>query len=167
LKIYTKQGDAGKTVLLDGTRVEKDDLRIEMYGVVDELNSLIGLVIAECGDEKLHGVLGELQRQLLELGAGRVDAEAVTWMEGQIDAATAELPVLKRLIVPGGGVTASRLHVARTVCRRAERIMVRLMKEAGGLEAALVHMNRLSDLLFVLARLANLREGREDVQWTR
>ncbi|MCL2640802.1 MAG: cob(I)yrinic acid a,c-diamide adenosyltransferase, partial [Phycisphaerales bacterium] len=128
MKIYTKQGDTGKTMLFNGTRVEKDDLRIEMYGTVDELNSTIGLAVAECADEKLKEILAELQRQLLDLGADgtRTWADAVTWMEEQINAATVELPVLKRLIVPGGGVTASRLHVARTVCRRAERIMVRL-----------------------------------------
>jgi len=181
LKVYTKQGDRGETVLLDGTRVEKDDLRIETYGTVDELNSGIGLAIAECKDEKLRMVLEKLQRQLLDLGAdlatphpsasdsagGSVGEEEVAWAEGQIDAATAELPVLKRLIVPGGGVTAARLHVARTVCRRAERLLVRLMKreKGGGLETALVYLNRLSDLLFTLARLANFREGRQDVPW--
>ncbi|MCL2641668.1 MAG: cob(I)yrinic acid a,c-diamide adenosyltransferase, partial [Phycisphaerales bacterium] len=132
--------------------------------------------------EKLKEVLVELQQQLLDLGADlatplgakndgkvrRIGTTEVTWAERQIDTATVELPILKQLILPGGGVTAARLHVARTVCRRAERLLVRLMKQEGeGLEMALVYMNRLSDLLFTLARLANFREGREDVQWTR
>jgi cob(I)alamin adenosyltransferase len=187
LKIYTKQGDRGQTVLFDGTRVAKDDLRIETYGTMDELNSAIGLAMAECQDQSLNRVLEELQRQLLDLGSDlatppgsknrakvrRIGPGDVAWAERQIDAATAELPPLKRFILPGGGVTAARLHVARTICRRGERLLVKLMAQAAagdagsqhGLENALIYINRLSDLLFTLARLANSREGRHDVEW--
>ena len=164
----------GKTVLFDGTRVGKDDLRIETYGTVDELSSVLGLAMSECGDEPLKGVLTELQRQLFDLGVDlatpggqtrRIGTKETAWAERQIDAATAELPPLKHFILPGGGVTAARLHVARTVCRRAERLLVRLAPgSAGGTEEALVYLNRLSDLLFMLARLANFREGRQDME---
>lgn len=186
MKIYTKQGDKGQSVLFDGKRVPKDHPRLETYGTVDELNSLLGLAAAECGDEGLRGLLTELQGQLLELGADlatplgspnegrvkRIQGSHITFLEERIDEATAELPALKRFILPGGGVTAARLHVARTVCRRAERLLVGLMHdgEAGGTtmtDSVLIYLNRLSDLLFTLARLANKRQGVPDVEWER
>jgi cob(I)alamin adenosyltransferase len=179
MKIYTKFGDQGQTVLFDGARVRKDHLRIETYGTVDELNSVLGLAIAECADAPLREALVGLQHRLFDLGADlatprgskneqklrRMGAQDVAELERAIDAATAELPALKRFVLPGGTVTAARLHVARTVCRRAERHLVALMgqEDVGG--EALIYLNRLSDLLFTLARLANQREGRGDVEW--
>jgi cob(I)alamin adenosyltransferase len=181
VKIYTKQGDHGKTVLFDGTRVSKDHLRIETYGTVDELNSALGLAIVDCTDNSLRELLTKLQRQLLDLGSDlatpldsknsakvrRIGAEHVTFLEQQIDAATAQLPPLKRFIIPGGSVTAARLHVARTICRRAERSLVSLMEREAAVigEHPLVYLNRLSDLFFTLARLANQLDGRGDVEW--
>ena len=181
MKIYTKQGDLGQTVLFDGTRVAKDHLRIETYGTVDELNSAIGLTIVDCRDEALTELLTRLQRQLLDLGSDlatpldsknsakvrRIGAPHVAFLEQQIDAATAQLPPLKRFIIPGGSVTAARLHVARTVCRRAERHLVTLMHHEAAVIGPhpLIYLNRLSDLLFTLARLANKMDGRGDVEW--
>src|ERR1041384_4568906 len=135
MKIYTKQGDRGESVLFDGRRVPKDHLRLETYGTVDELNSHLGLAISGCGDPKLRELLNVLQGQLLELGSDlatpagspneskvrRINEHRVRFLEERIDEATAQFPPLKRFILPGGGITASRLHVARTVCRRAER----------------------------------------------
>jgi cob(I)alamin adenosyltransferase len=182
MKIYTKQGDGGRTVLFDGRRVAKDDLRIETYGTVDELNSALGLAIVDCTDAGLREFLSGLQGQLLELGSDlatpldsknsakvkRIGAEQVEALEGEIDVATEKLPALKRFILPGGSVTAARLHVARTICRRAERNLVTLMQAEGADkigEQPLVYLNRLSDLLFTLARLANQLDGRGDVEW--
>ncbi len=179
MKIYTKFGDEGQTVLFDGARVRKDHLRIETYGTVDELNSVLGLAIADCPDAPLRDLLVGLQHRLFDLGADlatpldaknadkvrRIHVEDITGLEQAIDAATAELPALTRFVLPGGTVTAARLHIARTVCRRAERHLVTLMAhEAVGVHA-LIYLNRLSDLLFTLARLANKREGRGDVEW--
>ena len=180
MKIYTKQGDAGLTALFDGRRVSKDHLRIETYGTVDELNSVLGVAIAGCGHEALRGLLIQLQHQLFVLGgdlatpadsknAGkiqRITAEHVTFLEKQIDAATEQLPALRRFILPGGGATASQLHIARTVCRRAERRLVTLAgsgENVGGV--AIIYVNRVSDLLFTLARLANRLDGVQDTEW--
>ena len=191
MKIYTKFGDKGQTALFNGARVRKDDLRIETYGTVDELNSHLGLALVDCRDAGLRGILLGLQRELFSLGADlatpriaagdvtpglegakgaekkvkRIGAGEVAGLEQLIDAATAELPALKRFILPGGGVTACRLHVARTVCRRAERLLVSLMEREQVGEQALIYLNRLSDLLFCLARRANQMEGVGDVEW--
>ena len=179
VKIYTKQGDAGQTGLFDGTRVAKDHLRLETYGTVDELNSVLGLAIVDCADAGLKALLMRIQHQMLDLGADlatplesknsskvrRIGAEHVAMMEKEIDAATAELPALQRFILPGGGITAARLHVARTVCRRAERHLVTLMQRETIGDSPLIYLNRLGDLLFMLARLANKREGKSDVEW--
>ncbi|HUO09336.1 MAG TPA: cob(I)yrinic acid a,c-diamide adenosyltransferase [Phycisphaerae bacterium] len=181
MKIYTKFGDRGQTALFDGTRVGKDDLRIETYGTVDELNSVIGVAIAQSAHERVTGVLVRLQRELFVLGSDlatpagsknegkvkRIGAEEVAGLEREIDLATAELPALKNFILPGGSVAGATLHVARTVCRRAERCLVGLMHAEGAEEESqsLIYLNRLSDLLFTLARLANKLEGRGDVEW--
>ena len=191
MKIYTKFGDRGQTALFDGTRVAKDHLRIETYGTVDELNSWLGVVIATLGADggadsegELAGLLTKLQRQLFVLGSDlatpmgskneakvtRVSAHEVGFLEQQIDAATAKLPALKSFVLPGGTAAAAQLHVARTVCRRAERSLVALMAAEGGagwggFEQALIYLNRMSDLLFTLARLANQVGGRGDVEW--
>jgi cob(I)alamin adenosyltransferase len=181
MKIYTKQGDRGQSVLFDGTRVAKTHARLETYGTVDELNSHLGLAAAACRHDPLRSLLTTLQGQLLELGSdlatplgspneakvARVTADRVRFLEEQIDAATAQLPPLKRFILPGGGETASRLHVARTVCRRAERLLVNLMQDSTDPvgEQPLVYLNRLSDLLFTLARWANALDGVPDREW--
>ncbi len=182
MKIYTKFGDGGETMLFDGTRVAKDHLRIDTYGTVDELNSLLGLAVVDCRHEKLRGILGALQDELFDLGAdlatpvdseltkrsGRVGEKHIAFLEQVIDEVTAELPALKRFILPGGGVTAARLHVARTVCRRAERLLVELMRQEDFGEPPhqpLIYLNRLSDLLFTLARWANKLDGVVDVEW--
>jgi cob(I)alamin adenosyltransferase len=180
VKIYTKQGDKGQTALFDGTRVAKDHLRIETYGTVDELNSAIGVAIAHCGDAPLREALAALQLELFDLGSDLatpadsknrekvrpIGQEHIASLEKQIDAATAELPALKRFILPGGSVAAAHLHLARTICRRAERMLVTLMQQDATLTLdTLIYLNRLSDLLFTLARLANKRAGHPDVEW--
>jgi cob(I)alamin adenosyltransferase len=181
MKIYTKTGDTGDTGLFGGGRVPKDDLRVTAYGDVDELNSALGLVRSTepeaLGDELLEAIQRDLfamgghlatpdpekVRAALEkaaLGEGRVRA-----MEDAIDAADAELAPLRAFILPGGTAKAAALHLARTVCRRAERSVVRLARDAQVPTLFLVYLNRLSDLLFTLARLANHRAGRTDVTW--
>jgi cob(I)alamin adenosyltransferase len=179
VRIYTRTGDAGETGLFDGTRVPKSDPRVEAYGEVDELNAWLGLVRAGGVDGEIGGMLDQIQRDLFALGArladpghriaGRVAKAAVTpqdvaRLEGWIDRAEAELPALKRFILAGGGPPGAALHVARTVCRRAERRIVSLGPDA--VEPVVVaYVNRLSDLLFVLARLANHRAGVAETEW--
>jgi len=179
VKIYTRTGDAGETALFDGTRVRKSDPRVEAYGHVDELNAMLGLAIANGADAALGGQILQLQHDLFALGArladpkariaGRVrkaalGAEDVRRLEEWIDQADAELEPLRRFILPGGSPVAAALHVARTICRRAERHVVSLGE--GAVEPNLLaYVNRLSDLLFVLARLANARAGVADVEW--
>jgi len=202
MKIYTKQGDAGLSSLFDGTRVLKNHPRLLAYGTLDELNSHLGLAICQCPHAELTALLQTLQRRIFDLSADlatppgskneakvrRIAAADVTALEQQIDAATAQLPPLKHFILPGGGLTAARLHVARTVCRRAEALIVAIPEFAVGLPAggassggspasiedrlkaelqrqALIFVNRLSDLLFTLARLANKLDGVQDVEW--
>jgi cob(I)alamin adenosyltransferase len=182
MKIYTKFGDRGQTALFDGTKVPKDHLRIETYGTVDELNSWLGVAIATLEEKgELADLLTKLQRQLFVLGSDlatplgskneakvtRISAREVAFLEEQIDAATAKLPALTSFILPGGTAAAGQLHVARTVCRRAERSLVALMAAEGeaGFEQALIYLNRMSDLLFKLARLANALGGRGDEEW--
>lgn len=181
MKIYTKQGDRGQSVLFDGTRVPKNNPRLETYGTVDELNSHLGLAAADCPDPTLRQLLTTLQGQLLELGSDlatptgspnegkvrRININHISFLEEQIDQATAQLPPLRRFILPGGSVTAARLHIARTVCRRAERLLVTLMQDPAApmSDTPLIYLNRLSDLLFTLARLANFRQGLPDTPW--
>jgi cob(I)alamin adenosyltransferase len=179
VKIYTKTGDDGETALFDGTRVPKSDVRVAAYGDVDELNATIGLARSTllAQDTQLVEMLEQIQRDLFALGsrladpshkiADRVAKAAIapgdiTRLEGWIDLLETELPALRRFILPGGSSAGSTLHVARTVCRRAERAMVAL----GGLDRGLVvYVNRLSDLLFVMARAANKRAGTPEVEW--
>lgn len=188
MKIYTRQGDTGNTGLFDGRRVRKDNLRIETYGTVDELNSFLGVAITTCRHASLTDLLLKIQNQLFDLGADlatpiappdsssnatapraarirRINPEHIVYLEEQIDAATAQIPPLKHFVLPGGSPTAAHLHVARTVCRRAERLAVTLAAgESIGLQD-IVYLNRLSDLLFTLARLANHLDGIPDVEW--
>ena len=180
MKIYTRTGDSGETGLFDGTRVSKADPRVEAYGHVDELNAILGLVRAAGVDADLDARLQHLQRDLFALGSRLADprhriAERVTKaalvdadvnrLETWIDEAEAQLQPLRRFILPGGSQAGALLHLARTVCRRAERHIVSLGSDA--VDAGLLaYVNRLSDLLFVLARLANARAGVPEVEWS-
>ena len=179
MKIYTRTGDAGETALFDGTRVPKSDPRVDAYGDVDELNALLGVVRAGAVDAELAARLERIQRDLFALGARLADPNAriaarvtkasvesldAAQLEAWIDAADAELPPLRRFVLPGGSPAGALLHFARTVCRRAERRIVAL--GPGAVDAAvLVSLNRLSDLLFVLARVANARAGASEPEW--
>jgi cob(I)alamin adenosyltransferase len=182
VKIYTKTGDSGETGLFDGTRVSKSDPRVATYGDVDELNAWLGLARASLADRELSGMLEQIQRDLFAVGARLADpahhiADRVTKaaavaadaarLERWIDTLESTLPPLRRFILAGGSPGGATLHVARTVCRRAERSMVAL---AAAIEGAfepdlLVYINRLSDLLFVMARAANHRAGVAEVEW--
>jgi len=179
VKIYTKTGDQGETGLFDGTRVAKSDPRVSAYGDVDELNAWLGLVRTNSSDEQLASMLEQIQRDLFALGArladprnriaARVTKAAVTSddvarLEGWIDLLESELPPLRRFILAGGSPSGATLHVARTVCRRAERAMVGLGADAFEPEL-LIYVNRLSDLLFVMARAANRRSGVTETEW--
>lgn len=179
MKIYTKTGDDGSTGLFGGGRVPKHDSRVEAYGTVDELNSIFGLAIAEGGDEEICKLLQSHQPELFALGAVLADGKAtgapkpnddlLVRMEQQMDAMTAKLPELKNFILPGGTKLAAQLHLARTVCRRAERCVSRIRAEqpklAQRIMPGLVYLNRLSDWLFTAARFANLRANVADVLW--
>jgi cob(I)alamin adenosyltransferase len=179
VKIYTRTGDGGDTGLFDGTRVAKSDPRVGAYGDVDELNAWLGFVRAGLSDTELTTMLEHIQRDLFALGARLADpakkiAERVTKaavtledisrLEGWIDRLESELPALRRFILAGGSRGGAALHVARTICRRAERAMVSLGRDAFEPEL-LVYVNRLSDLLFVMARAANHRAGAVETEW--
>jgi len=180
VKIYTKRGDGGETDLFGGPRVGKDDLRVEAYGAVDELNSVLGMAAAASVQEDVVALVQELQNTLFDLGSylaspdperrrkSRVPeprAEDVERMEAAIDAFEGELEPLRRFILPGGTAAAAAFHLGRTVCRRAERRAVSLHREQALDPLALRYLNRLSDLLFTLARLENRRAGHADVEW--
>lgn len=167
-RIYTRAGDTGETSLGEGSRVPKTDLRIEAYGTVDELNSFLGLALAGDLPNELVPWLEQVQNDLFDLGADlsvpleddrrerlRVTAEQVERLEELCDLVNERLEPLKSFILPGGTEASARLHVARAVCRRAERLAVALAAEHGVNPAALSYLNRLSDLLFILARTAN------------
>ncbi|HEY6507753.1 MAG TPA: cob(I)yrinic acid a,c-diamide adenosyltransferase [Vicinamibacterales bacterium] len=178
-KIYTKTGDAGDTSLFDKSRVSKADPRVDAYGEVDELNATLGAAAAACADADLREALEDIQRQLFAVGARLADpssriAERVTKagvretdverLEQLIDRLEMELPPLRRFILPGGGTAGAWLHVARTICRRAERRVVGL--EEGSVDPVIVrYLNRLSDLLFVMARAANHRQNVPETEW--
>ncbi|HTO95162.1 MAG TPA: cob(I)yrinic acid a,c-diamide adenosyltransferase [Bacteroidota bacterium] len=178
MKIYTKTGDAGDTSLFGGQRVPKDALRIEAYGTVDELNSMLGLALAEGPVEGMRAALLEIQSQLFTLGADlatprsvtrseirRIEARDSAWLEKEIDRFDAALKPLRSFVLPGGSPLAARLHLARTVCRRAERVVVRLSRNEDVGEGMTMYLNRLSDLLFVLARNANQSAGVAEIPW--
>lgn len=178
MKLYTRTGDAGETSLFDGTRVSKSDSRVDAYGEVDELNAWLGLARASRLDDDLDAEIVQLQRDLFALGAQLADpADKITdrvtkaalgdndvaRLEQVIDRLEADLPPLRRFILAGGSPAGAALHVARTVCRRAERRMVALQPPV---DAVLVrYVNRLSDLLFVLAREVNHRAGAAETDW--
>jgi len=178
VKIYTKTGDDGTTGLFAGDRVQKDHPRICAYGTVDELNSVLGLAILELKKSpELAEILGRLQNELFVLGGDlatpvqteypvpRIENHHVEQIEHDIDNLETDLVPLKQLVLPGGSRLSAQLHLARTVCRRGEREMIRLQREEKVGELAMIYLNRLSDLLFVMARKANADEGIKDVPW--
>ncbi|HZK77437.1 MAG TPA: cob(I)yrinic acid a,c-diamide adenosyltransferase [Gemmatimonadaceae bacterium] len=181
MKIYTKTGDAGQTGLFGGGRVSKDDPRVEAYGDVDELNAVLGFVRAAEIMPRIDEVLVPIQRDLFSIGAllstpdlkkmqdhlakAQVDDDRISELERAIDACEKELEPLRAFIVPGGTPKAAALHVARTVCRRAERRVIHLQREVEIPQIVVVYLNRLSDLLFTLARVANTRAGAGEVTW--
>jgi cob(I)alamin adenosyltransferase len=177
MKIYTKTGDTGETSLMGGKRVGKDTLRIEAYGTVDELNSVLGVCCVHNDDIFLGEIFMIVQKYLFRLGADlatpadekykipRVTETLVLQMEQWMDAMDAKLPPLKNFILPGGCELATHLHVARTVCRRAERVVVGLAREENIGEIPVQFLNRLSDLLFVMARYANFLKRVDEEKW--
>ena len=174
MKIYTKTGDKGETSLLGGKRVGKDALRIETYGTVDELNSILGICRSLNPPDEIARVLDGLQHALFRLGADlaspadssiRIDLEDVQRLERIIDEMEPKLKPLKNFILPGGSSAAAYLHFARTVCRRAERRAVRLSRAETVNNTAIIYLNRLSDLLFVLARWANALTSTDESIW--
>jgi cob(I)alamin adenosyltransferase len=180
-KIYTKTGDDGRTGLFGGGRVEKDHARVEAYGDVDELNAVIGAARAVEMMPRVDEILAPIQRDLFAIGAllatphpekhkeqlekARLSDKRIAQLEQAIDDGEEELEPLKAFIMPGGTPKASSLHVARTVCRRAERSIIRLQRTDEVPQIVIVYLNRLSDLLFVLARVANKRAGAGEVTW--
>ncbi len=171
-KIYTRTGDDGTTGLGDGTRVPKDSARVEAFGTVDELNSVLGMVLCETLDNEARAALTGIQHTLFDLGGElciperRVLAEAqVTELENLLDRLNADLAPLKEFILPGGSRAATLCHLARSVCRRAERRVYTLSRVEPVSPVSLKYLNRLSDLLFVMARAANQANGTVDVLW--
>ncbi len=180
MKIYTRRGDRGETDLFGGDRVSKDALRVESYGAVDELNAALGVCAAECAESDVRALLEELQCTLFSIGSYLATPEAsqrakagipepsdsdVGALESRIDRIEAELPPLDRFILPGGTRAAADFQLARAICRRAERRVVALHRQDPLSDALLRYLNRLSDLLFVLARLANHRAGVKEPEW--
>lgn len=178
MKIYTRKGDKGKTSLIGGTRVPKHHLRIEAYGTVDELNSWLGVIRDLANDEAVRTLLKEVQDRLFTAGSAlAADPEHskmilpdlheadVTMLENDIDRMNLVLPELKNFILPGGHLTASYCHVARCVCRRAERLVTELAEQDTVDGLVIQYLNRLSDHLFVLARYLAHNDGAEEITW--
>ncbi len=179
MRIYTRTGDAGETSLRRGERVSKDHRRIEVSGAVDELSAWLGLARAAEADAETAGLLVRIQQDLFALSAAVADSRPpetpqdkvafplakVAELEHAIDCAEARLPPLKQFILPGGAEAGARLHLARTVCRRAERRLAALARDDAVAPVFLAYINRLSDLLFVLARVANQRAGSPEIPW--
>lgn len=172
-KIYTRTGDEGSTGLGDGTRVPKDSLRVEAYGTVDELNSAIGMVLAvPAMPTAVHASLTQIQNDLFDLGAelcipghSQISKAYTERLETELDAFNANLPPLAEFILPGGGPAAAACHLARTVCRRSERLCWSLSREETVASDALIYLNRLSDLLFVVARVLARHENGSEIFW--
>lgn len=171
-KIYTRTGDQGTTALGDGNRVEKDHIRVEAVGTVDELNSSLGVVRAEPLPEGMDGLFSEIQHRLFDLGGELsvpghtiLEANDVTWLEQALDSYNEALPMLKEFILPAGGRATAHCHLARTICRRAERRLYTLSKSETINSASIAYLNRLSDLLFVAARVLARFENGEEVLW--
>lgn len=171
-RIYTRTGDDGTTGLADGTRLPKDAARIEALGTVDELNAVIGRMLTHDLPGDVREVLDRVQHDLFEIGSElavpglqRLADVDVARLEGVLEHYNATLPPLKEFILPGGAPSAADAHVARTVCRRAERTLVGLGRDEATLDASRRYLNRLSDVLFVLSRVLNRAAGRADVYW--
>ncbi len=178
-KIYTKTGDDGTTGLFGGQRVKKYAARIEAYGTVDELNTIIGIAIANDIPRSMNPILNEISALLFTVGADlatpleretkhhipRIEPKHTLWLEELIDTYTYDLPELKTFILPGGTKAAAHLHHARTVCRRAERLAVQLSEHENIGNAVVPFLNRLSDFLFTAARMANFLIGTDDIPW--
>ncbi|MGH9419640.1 MAG: cob(I)yrinic acid a,c-diamide adenosyltransferase [Thermoanaerobaculia bacterium] len=177
MKIYTRTGDTGETSLFGGARVRKDDARIEAYGTIDELNSFLGVARASWPSSSLDDQFHAIQSDLFDIGAHLAspgtsrfagpETARIAALEQSIDAMEADLAPLKTFILPGGSSAAAHLHVARTVCRRAERLVVALHDDDPATLASITYLNRLSDFLFVAARFANHEQGVADVPWVR
>lgn len=180
MKIYTRTGDKGKTSVIGG-RVDKDDIRVESYGTVDEVNSYIGKAVTELNPDLFSDVIADLekiQHELFDCGGDlatisekapeKLSEDAITYLEERIDLFIEEAPELEKFILPGGSVPAATLHIARTVTRRAERLVVSLTKTGVPVSPlSLQYLNRLSDYLFALARVVNFRLGVKDVEYAR
>ncbi len=191
LKIYTKTGDKGETSLIGGKRVSKADLRLNSYGTIDELNSVLGILLAQIASEKTYAskknqtlagclkLVNEVQSSLFDIGSHlaceneklsaklpKINTSQITEMESWIDLANTELHELKNFILPGGTMAASYAHLARTVARRSERITVALGKKTKVDQDVVIYLNRLSDFLFVMARYLNHLQKIEDVIWS-
>lgn len=178
MKIYTKTGDKGTTALFGGIRVSKDDGRVEANGDIDELNAILGVCLSDLHHDDIRDLLIRIQNDLFAAGAklanpakrkqkekSQFTGDKVVYLEKSIDHFEEELNPMKNFILPGGNPSGARLHLSRTLCRRAERRIVRLMKTEKVDPPILVYLNRLSDLLFVLARVVNKREGVNDIPW--
>jgi len=177
LKIYTKTGDKGETSLFGGKRVPKDSLRIEAYGTVDELNSVIGVCRSVNTVKEVDSILEEIQNDLFTLGADlatpqssenkiqRIQSSDISRLEHHIDRIELLLEPLRNFILPSGNRAAAMLHLARTVCRRAERLVVKLAHEESINESSIVYLNRLSDLFFVLGRWVNTLSNTPEIKW--
>ncbi len=178
MKIYTKTGDTGDTSLFGGKRVGKDSLRIETYGTVDELNSVLGVCRSLNTHKEIDDILDEIQRSLFILGAdlstpyevktqsqSRIISSHISRLESHIDSIESTLTSLKNFILPGGTTVAAMLHFARTICRRAERLAVQLSQKESIGEQPIIYLNRLSDLLFVIARKANTISKTNEITW--
>lgn len=186
-RVYTRGGDKGETSLVGGQRIAKDSIRIESYGTVDELNAILGLARVGNRDlpgaspedrERLDAILFRLQNELFNLGSDLatlpgdrhpkqpvIEPRHVTWLEATIDELNTGLPELTSFVLPGGGLVGAHLHQARTVCRRAERLVIALSREEPVGPFVVRYLNRLSDALFVMARFENLKRGIPDVLW--
>lgn len=177
MRIYTRTGDGGETGLLGGHRVSKDHIRVAAYGEIDELNAQIGLLEVEIGDRAVRSTLDQVQTLLFEAGAelaaspetpstfGKIRSDDVKGLEAAIDRVEEKLPDLSEFILPGGSEGAGRAHLARCICRRAERAVVALLRAEPVETEVLAFLNRLSDYLFVLARWANREAGVADTAW--
>ena len=180
MRIYTRTGDKGQTSIIGG-RVDKDDVRVEAYGTVDEVNCFVGQAVTQLEPELFQDIrddLEKIQHELFDCGGDlanvtkkrepKLTSEAIVYLEARIDAFIEEAPELERFILPGGSSGAATLHIARTLTRRAERLVLKLMKEDCGLsELHLQYLNRLSDYFFAVARVVNFRLGVKDVEYVR
>lgn len=171
-KIYTRTGDDGTTGLGDGNRIVKDSARVAAYGTTDELNSVIGMVLAVGVSETIGKVLHEVQHHLFDLGGElcipghqAIQQQHIDWLEQTLDHFNEQLPALKDFILPGGSQASATCHLARTVCRRAERLVVSLQREETIPPFSMKYLNRLSDLLFVIARVLARQDGGTEVLW--